>query len=163
MSKKTTKNKGLVVGKTQYINSKTGELEDFNVIQQNDVDFNFNKIWLSYLLDALDVLGNKKIAVMNYLLANKDSKNMIIATQRKIAEEAKVSLPVVTETLKLLQEKKVLKLVQNGVYAINPNVIFKGKNKQRMNILLQYNTIEEFDEKPENKGVEDNSNKENDD
>lgn len=138
-SKKTTR-----IGVEQYVNTKTGEVQQFNVIEQYDQDFNFDKIWLGHILDSLDLIGNKKIIVLNWLLKHKNKDNIVIGTQRKIAESANVSLPVVSETMQLLVKSNFIKAIQDGVYLINPEVIFKGKHGKRMDILLRYRSIEEI-------------------
>tara|TARA_R110001592_G_C13113800_1_gene745198 strand:- start:913 stop:1428 length:516 start_codon:yes stop_codon:yes gene_type:complete len=130
------------IGKANYVNSETGEIETFNVIEENDQDFNFQKIWLGHLLESLNVLGNAKIKVLNYLLANKNSENQIIGTQRAIALGVGVSVPVVNETIKKLKEVNAIKQVSNGVLMLNPEIIFQGKHSKRMNILLKYTKTE---------------------
>lgn len=144
-NRKATSTKITKVGKAKYINELTGELEEFNVIEEADQDFNFDKIWLGHLLNSLDLIGNKKIKVLNWLLKNKDANNQIVGTQRFISEEAGVSLPIVNQTLKTLISVNALKLKQTGVYILNPELMFKGGHSKRMNILLKYtqtNTIE---------------------
>ncbi|MCG5371994.1 replication/maintenance protein RepL [Providencia hangzhouensis] len=138
---KTTKKKSKIVGKKTFLDQSTGELVDMNVVQMEDADFNFEKIWLGHILQALDCMGSKKIKVVTWLLDNKNSENTIIATQRDISEQCNVSLPIVTETLKILQAGDVLKMKQNGVYMLNPNVIFKGDKNKRLNILFTYNSL----------------------
>ncbi|MEX6186177.1 replication/maintenance protein RepL [Providencia hangzhouensis] len=137
----TTKKKSKIVGKKTFLDQSTGELVDMNVVQMEDADFNFEKIWLGHILQALDCMGSKKIKVVTWLLDNKNSENTIIATQRDISEQCNVSLPIVTETLKILQAGDVLKMKQNGVYMLNPNVIFKGDKNKRLNILFTYNSL----------------------
>lgn len=146
-SKKSTSTKLTKVGKIDYINSETGELETFNVIEERDQDFNFQKIWLAHLLESLDIIGNKKIKVLNYLLKNKDSENRIIATQRAIAKNAEVSLPVVNETIKALIAINAVKQIQQGVLMLNPEIVFQGQHQKRMNILLKYSKIETLEHK----------------
>lgn len=148
-SKRTTKSKQLIVGKKQYINEETGVVEDFNVIKTEDTDFNFQKIWLAHLLEALDIVGNRKIKVLNWMLENKNNENQILGTQREIAQSVSVSVPVVNETIKMLMSVKALKKVRNGVYVLNPDIMFKGYNQKRMNLLLQYEKIEIHDQKKE--------------
>ena len=149
-TKKTVSTKATRIGKAEYINKKTGEIEQFNVIEEHDQDFNFQKIWLGHLLESLDVLGNAKIKVLNYLLANKNSDNQIIGTQRAIAKGVGVSLPVVNETLKKLKEVNAVKQVQTGVLMLNPEIVFQGKHSKRMNILLKYTKSETLDHNNEN-------------
>ena len=49
----------------------------------------------------------------------------------------------------MLIDTNLLKKVRNGLYMLNPDVLFKGGNKQRLNILMKYKEISEFDEKGE--------------
>jgi len=148
---KTTSKKITKVGTAEYLNQATGEIEQFNIIEEHDQDFNFEKIWLGHLLQSLDVLGNAKIKVLNYLLANKNSDNQIIATQRVLAEKVGVSLPVVNETIKKLVDSNAISKVSSGVLMLNPEVVFKGNHKKRMNILLRYNKSNTFENESENK------------
>lgn len=143
---KTATSKTITVGKQEYLNQETGVIETFNVVTQKDCDFNFQKIWLGYLLDSLDLIGNKKIKVMNYLLEHKNNDNQIIATQRVIADGCGVSLPTVNSTIQALIAIDAIKKVANGVLMLNPDIMFNGGNAKRMNILMKFNKIETFDE-----------------
>jgi len=146
---KTTSKKQVTIGKAEYINSLTGEVEEFDVIDQKDQDFNFQKIWLGHLLESLNVIGGAKIKVLNYILANKNSENQVIGTQRAMAREIGVSLPVVNETLKLLIESKAIKKVSSGVLMLNPEIIFKGSHSRRMSIMLRYTKTETIEQEQE--------------
>ena len=145
--KKTVKSKQSSIGVVEYINSETGQVENFNVITAKDVDFNFQKIWLGHLLDTLDVIGNKKIKVMNYLLSIKTYDNIIIGTQRAIAKGSGVSLQVVNETINALVDANALRKVQQGVLMLNPDIIFQGSNSKRMNVLLRYENVDQIEHK----------------
>jgi len=137
---KTTTKKTKVIGKETYINQQTGEIQEMNVIDiTENTDANFHKIWLGHILAALDIIGSQKIKVLNYFLENMNKENLIVATQRKIADDTKTSIQTVSLTIKALKEANILVQVQSGVYRINPNVIFKGYNNSRMNILYRYN------------------------
>ena len=128
-----------VVDQVDYINSNTGEVETMNVISSYG-DSNFDKIWIGHLVSALDIVGNQKIKIVNYLIQNRiRSNNMIIASQRDLSIACKVSLQTVNLTIKALKEVDFIKEVKRGVYQLNPECIFKGSAGNRMNILLQYN------------------------
>lgn len=158
---KTTTKKQVVVGKQEYINKETGELEEFNIINSYDTDFNFEKIWLSHILESLEVIGNQKIKVLNWLLANKNNENMIIATQRAISEKCGVSYPVVNKTIKALIDSKAISSNQSGVYMLNPDFMFKGNNKKRMNLLLRFQEITEVNQSEDKTKIEDKAKSEN--
>jgi len=102
------------------------------------VDINFDKIWLSTVMEALEQVGNKKMKVASYILNNRDkATNYLIKTQREIAEECSVSLQTVSSTLKALESADML-VGKSGVYQINPDKIAKGGHNKRMAILRIY-------------------------
>lgn len=134
----TEKSKVKVIGTETYINQQTGELIEMEVIEKEERDYNFHKLWLGHIVQALDIIGNKKIKVVNHILSKTDSQNLFIGTQREIAKDLNVSITTVNETLKALQESDFLIQVQQGVYRVNPNVIYKGSRGGRMNVLIKY-------------------------
>ena len=50
-----TNKKVKVVGRAEYTNNSTGEVEDFQVVRLEDRDFNFHKIWLEHIINSLDL------------------------------------------------------------------------------------------------------------
>ncbi|WP_412728425.1 replication/maintenance protein RepL, partial [Escherichia coli] len=46
----TTRKKVKIVGKKQYLDPTTGEVSDFQVINIEERDANFHKIWLSNVI-----------------------------------------------------------------------------------------------------------------
>lgn len=127
-----------VVGNTQYINPRTGEIEDFQLIDIEDRDFNFHKIWLSAIIQSLDIIGNQKTRLAFWIIEHLDSENKLVLTQRQIAQKSHISLKTVTETMGILQDSGFLQKINIGAYRVNPDVIFKGRYTTRMGILLQY-------------------------
>lgn len=144
---KTHVTRSVKVGMMDAVDPKTGELMRVPRMEVKAVDFNFNKIWLGHLLDCLEVIGNKKIQIMSWLLENRNEKdNYIYATHRMIADETNTSLPTVTETLTLMQKQDVLQKLRNGVYQLNPDLVFMGQNNNRMDILLSYQKTRTYDQ-----------------
>ena len=135
---RNTRKKTKVIGKETYIKQDTGEITEMNVVEIEERDANFHKLWLGHILQTLDIIGNQKIKVVNYILENINSENVFIGTQRNIAENIDVSTKTVNVTIKTLIESDFMAFVQDGVYRINPNVIFKGGKDRRMNILYKY-------------------------
>ena len=138
-SNKSTVQKTKIIGEEKYINSQTGEVVDFQVIDiREETDANFHKIWLSHILSAFDELGNQKLKVLTYLLENMNKENLIIGTQRALADKIGVSYQTLSLTLKILREGDIIAMPQSGVIRFNPNIIFKGYHKRRMNVLYKY-------------------------
>jgi predicted transcriptional regulator len=137
-----------VIGMETYIDQKTGELKDMQVISIEDRDANFHKLWLYHLAEALDMIGNQKTKVMYHIMENLNSENLYIGTQRKIAERLDLSMNTVIITIKKLHEAGLIKTVQNGVYQVNPEVLFKGGKDKRLSVLIEYSRIDDEEEQP---------------
>lgn len=139
----STTRKGRVAGTQEYINSTTGEVKEFNVISIEDSDANFEKIWLSHILMAIDEVGNAKMKILNYLIKNRyRGNNTLIKTVRQIAKDTGVSYQTVSVTLQILEKHKIISR-KTGSLILNPDVIFKGGHKHRMNILIEYHHFAE--------------------
>jgi predicted transcriptional regulator of viral defense system len=77
--------------------------------------------------------------VIRYLLQNRSKNNNIVfGTIREIAQKCEVGTQCVQQTLNALIKSNFMVRIQQGVYQINPDMIFKGKHNARLNILLQY-------------------------
>ena len=144
---KTTRRKMKIVGKQAYIDQETGEMNEVQVIDIEKRDANFHKIWLSHILNSIDLIGNQKTKLAFWILDNIDSENQLIMTQRKIAKNSGISLYTVSETLKVLMDSNFLQKINSGAYRVNPNVLWKGGKSARMNILSKYHQNEKTDKK----------------
>jgi hypothetical protein len=144
----TTRKKVKVIGQETYINPKTGELKDMQVIDIEERDFNFHKVWLQHILNSIDLIGNKKTKLAFWIIENLNKENQFIMTYRKIVEKTGFSIDTVKATMTALVESNFLVRVQTGVYIINPDVLFKGGKSDRANILLQYHSAKHEEEKP---------------
>jgi len=134
------------VGETSYINPKTQELEVFDVFQNSkETDFNFHKVWVKDLVELLELIGGQKVKVFNHLLLKMNSDNVFIGTIRAIAEKLKLSKETVSSSLKLLKDAGHIKMLQDGVYMINPDLILKGNSSKRQKLRATF-----FDLKYEN-------------
>ena len=131
-----------IVGKQTYINQETGEMNEVQVIDIEERDANFHKIWLSHILNSIDLIGNQKTKLAFWILDNIDSENQLIMTQRKIAKNSGISLYTVSETLKVLMDSNFLQKINSGAYRVNPNVLWKGGKSARMNVLFKYHQNE---------------------
>ena len=139
---KTTRRKMKIVGKQTYINQETVEMNEVQVINIEEREANFHKIWLSHILNSIDLIGNQKTKLAFWILDNIDSENQLIMTQRKIAKNSGISLYTVSETLKVLMDSNFLQKINSGAYRVNPNVLWKGGKSARMNVLFKYHQNE---------------------
>ena len=143
---KTTKSKKTTVGaETLYrINKETGEYEEVpcQVVEREiHKDSNFMKIWLGHIMTALNEVGNKKLEVVKFILENMDKRtNLLVMTQKEMAEKIGVSSRTVNRAIKALEKANFLR-AKTGAYYINPDVIFRGGHSQRMNVLTTYRKV----------------------
>lgn len=138
---KTTRRKVKVVGTQTFINQSTGELQDMQVVSIAERDANFHKIWLEHIIQSLDIIGNQKMRFAFWLLDNMNSENQITMTLRQMTQKSGMSLQTVSRTIRALMESDFLRRVNQGVYQVNPDVIFKGGMSNRMNVLLEYQNV----------------------
>ena len=134
-----------IYGEKELIDPATGEvIKTTYIVKKYQGDFNFHKVWLADLLNVLEVVGNKKLKVIRWILSNINNKtNQVIGTHQKIAEKIGVSRVVVSQTFKLLQDADFLVKEQNGVYKINPLILVQGDNKKRQNLLIEYKELKD--------------------
>lgn len=135
----TTK-KVKIIGTRKYINQDSGEIEDFQVVNIEERDFNFHKIWLNHIINSLDLIGNQKTRLAFWIVDNLDKENKLTMTYRQISEKSGISYQTVSRTMKSLIESNFLQQINQGAYRINPNIIFKGTRSGRLNVLYQYNS-----------------------
>lgn len=137
-SNKRKKNKvkqQVKIGEASYINPKTNELEKFNVFEQSrETDFNFHKVWVQDLVEVLGLIGGPKVKVFNHILSNMNGDNIFFGTIRNMATSIGISKETVSSSLKLLKKAGQIKMLQDGVYMINPDLILKGKSAKRQRL-----------------------------
>ena len=138
MANQHTTKKVKVIGTQQYINSNTGETEDFSVVSVEERDFNFHKVWMRNFIATLDIVGNQKTRLCFWIIDNLNKDNMLTYTYRQIADKTGMSLDTVRVTMKCLLEADFLRKHNQGCYIVNPDIVFKGSRTGRMNILTQY-------------------------
>ena len=109
MPKQKKENNALYVGQDIWINERTGEKITFNQIIKKTSGNEFMITYLSTMINLIDRLGNKKMQVVKYILENMDkSTNTLIITTRELSNKTKVSKPVVLDTLKILEDAKII-------------------------------------------------------
>lgn len=137
----TTFKKTKVVGTQEYINPSTGEIVPMEVMQVEDKDYNFMKVFLVNFMAQLEGVTNKKTQVMFYIIDNLNNENILLKTQEQVAQETNVSRRTVAQTFKMLLDADFMKKINNSIYQVNPNSLFKGHHSKRMNLLIEYTDI----------------------
>lgn len=135
-----------IIGTQDYININTGELIQMQVQTIEERDFNFSKVWMKDFLMKLEIIGNAKTHIAFWIIDHIDKENQLTFTYRQIAEKTKTSSKTVTRTMQILIEANFLKQKNQGCYILNPNIVFKGTQKARLNVLTHYQGIEQPEE-----------------
>lgn len=135
----TTK-KQKFVGSKAFCDMETGEVIPMQMVQVEDRDFNFHKVWLQNLVMSLEGISNQRLKLAFWILEHLDKENKLVMTQRAIAEGSGMSLATVVRTMKALQEGKpaFLQKINSGAYRVNPQVVWKGSYSNRMGVCFSY-------------------------
>ena len=108
-------------------NERTGETMLFDVLIEKIPKGGWQKAYARTLAEYIRVGDGKQSAkVLAFLLEKKNSDNMVIASQRDIQRELKVSLDVVSRTMKALQNKGMITIKKQGVYMVSPELLRHG-------------------------------------
>lgn len=124
------------------INLKTGEIEPVSVYEDKRKE-RWDKVWAKTLAELLDMSGESRTKVIAYLIRNKDHKNVIMATIRKIAEDTGISAKTVNRTLLQLEKANFILRLQNGAIMFSPHIIQPGKSWQGVAVLRRWNDAHE--------------------
>lgn len=135
---RTTRKKVKVVGTQTYINQTTGELTEMEVIEVEERDFNFHKLWIKYIIHSIDLIGNKKTKLAFWIVDQVDKENKLTMTIEQIAKKSGYCYQTVHRTITALIESNFLIKINSGAYRINPDVMFKGGKTDRLNVLTKY-------------------------
>lgn len=137
--KPTTTRKMKLMGTQDYVNKNTGQIIECQVIEHEERDANFQKIWIGHIASAIEELSNTKMKLVFYILSNADSNNVLIKTIADIIHDTGFSNKTIIDTLKILEKHDIIRR-KTGVIFLNPNVLFKGGTKKRHAILSIYHS-----------------------
>ena len=62
------------------------------------------------------ILGEKKMEIILFLAQNADENGFITVKISEICERTDASKPTVTQTIRLLENRKIVERVKNGIY-----------------------------------------------
>ena len=62
------------------------------------------------------ILGEKKMEIILFLAKNADENGFITVKISEICERTDASKPTVTQTIRLLENRKIFERVKNGIY-----------------------------------------------
>lgn len=147
---KPTLKKQKFVGTKTLVDPETGEAWASQINVLEDRDFNFHKVWLEHLVQALDDISNQRLRLAFWIIDHLDKENKLVMTQRAIAEKSGMGLATVTRTMRALQGGEVpfLQKINSGAYRVNPDVVFKGSFSNRIAVCYEYQDTQAAQEQP---------------
>lgn len=130
-----------IVGNETYFNAVTGELHEMQVVEVDERDAHFQKLWVGNILAAVDELSSKKLKIVLWLVQESAKhRNIIPMTVRQMATTLNVSTATLTRTLKVLEEHDIIRRETGRVW-MNPSVVYKGGMNGRLEVLTRYRAI----------------------
>lgn len=132
-------------GKTQYtgretwINQETGEIREVDTFEKPvGRDNGFMITYLAEIINLIETLGNKKMQVVKYILANMcKANNTLIITTRELANKCGVATKTVVETLKLLESAGIIER-RTGAIMVNPKLANNWRAGKEATMMVKY-------------------------
>ncbi|EGQ1333209.1 replication/maintenance protein RepL [Staphylococcus aureus] len=140
-------------GSQRLIDEESGEVIEVDKLYRKQTSGNFVKAYIVQLISMLDMIGGKKLKVVNYILDNIHlSNNTMIATVREIAEGSNTSTKTVNTTLKVLEEGNIIKR-RTGALMLNPELLMRGDDQKQKYLLLEFGSFEQEASEKENNAL----------
>ncbi|HCY7351484.1 TPA: replication/maintenance protein RepL [Staphylococcus aureus] len=138
-------------GTQRLIDEQSGEVIEVDKLYRKQTSGNFHKAYLIQLISMMDMIGNQKFKVVNYILDNIHwSNNTLIATVKEMVKGTGTSKQTVITTLKALEEGNIIKR-RTGALMLNPELLMRGDDHKQKYLLLEFGSFEqEASEKQEN-------------
>lgn len=118
----------------------TGEVKEVDEFE-TPLDTSRNGFMITYLgavVSLIDKLGTKKMQVVKYILENMSkSENTLIITTTELAVKAKVSKPVVLETLQILEEAKLISR-RTGAIMLSAKLMHRGNEGKERYLMTKF-------------------------
>lgn len=142
MPKQKVENDVLFSGKSRWQNLETGEVIETDEVIKKTPRNGFMITYLSAIIQLIDSLGNKKMQVVKYILANMDkSTNSLIITTRELSEKSGVSIKTVIETLKTLEDAQIIAR-RTGAIMVHSDLVHRGNESKEKYLLARFREFE---------------------
>ncbi len=133
------KDKTIYTGREVWVNQQTGEVREVDTFEKPvQRDSGFMITYLAEIINMIETLGNKKMQVVKYILANMcKANNTLIITTRELANECGMSTRTVTDTLKLLEEANIIER-RTGAIMVNPKLCNNWRSNKEASMMIRY-------------------------
>uniref|UniRef100_UPI000F43C077 replication/maintenance protein RepL n=1 Tax=Staphylococcus aureus TaxID=1280 RepID=UPI000F43C077 len=130
-------------GTQRLIDEQSGEVIEVDKLYRKQTSGNFHKAYLIQLISMMDMIGNQKFKVVNYILDNIHwSNNTLIATVKEMVKATGTSKQTVITTLKALEEGNIIKR-RTGALMLNPELLMRGDDQKQKYLLLEFGNFEQ--------------------
>lgn len=130
-------------GTQRLIDEQSGEVIEVDKLYRKQTSGNFHKAYLIQLISMMDMIGNQKFKVVNYILDNIHwSNNTLIATVKEMVKATGTSKQTVITTLKALEEGNIIKR-RVGALMLNPELLMRGDDQKQKYLLLEFGSFEQ--------------------
>lgn len=111
---------------------------DYAEYEIKTIDTNFTKVALDVLTDIYKHGASQQTKVINFIVEHTNAnKNILLLTVSQLVELTGVSKPTVIDVLKTLEEIGFIAR-KTGAIIVNPDFIFKGKDKDKCGIMITF-------------------------
>lgn len=134
-------------GKEVWVNQTTGEIREVDAFErETGRKESFMITYLGEIINMIETLGNKKMQVVKYILANMcKTNNTLIITTRELAEKCNVSLQTATDTLKLLENANIIER-RTGAIMVSPKLMNNWRGGKEATMMIKYHEFGGNDE-----------------
>jgi len=126
-------------GREVWVNQTTGEIREVDAFERSvGRQEAFMITYLGEIINMIETIGNKKMQVVKYILANMcKTNNTLIITTRELAEKCDMSTRTVTETLKLLENAGIVER-RTGSIMVSPKLMNNWKGGKEATMMVKY-------------------------
>lgn len=133
------KDRTIYTGREVWVNQSTGEVREVDAFERSvGRKEAFMVTYLGEIINMIETLGNKKMQVVKYILANMcKTNNTLIITTRELAEKCGVGHNTVLETLKLLEKANIIER-RTGAIMVSPKLMNNWKAGKEATMMVKY-------------------------
>lgn len=126
------------------------ENTDINTVDNvNKESFDYDNVNLKLLLKPFGSI-NKVCDLLSYVFTNADREdNKFVRTYKEISEDLLVNNNLISRVFKGLKQEDILRRVKNGVWMINPKVVFHGDEAKKEILINEFEGYPKYESEDE--------------
>lgn len=136
---KERKDRTVYTGREVWVNQSTGEVREVDAFERQ-VGRNepFMIAYMGEIINMIETLGTRKMLVVKYILQEMcKTNNTLVATTREIATALGMSKTTVNETLKMLDDAKIIRR-KTGAIMLSPHFMNNWKPGKEASMMVKY-------------------------